>query len=103
MMRIQIDRSEDHLIIRVEGHLTGTYASELEQCWRGVACGPAANKVPRGIVVDVTGVLTIDRAGRRLLQSMHTSGVIFIGAVLGIQDILDEITGRKPGNNVQGR
>ncbi len=60
---------------------------ELELPWQAAR----ANQPNRKISVDLKSVTCIDRAGRSLLQSMHTNGVGFLRAGLAIQDILEQV------------
>ena len=43
------------------------------------------------ISVDLKNVTCVDRAGKYLLQMMYRSGVPFLRAGLGVQDILEQI------------
>jgi len=87
MMKIQMKELDDQLILQVEGRLAGAFVPELENCWQ-VAL---VNQPKRKISVDLKSVTCIDRAGRCLLQSMHSQGVGFLRAGLAVQDILEQI------------
>jgi anti-anti-sigma regulatory factor len=87
MMKIQMKEFDDQLTLQVEGRLAGAFVPELENCWQAAR----ANQPNRKISVDLKGVTCIDRAGRSLLQLMHTDGVGFLRAGLGIQDILEQV------------
>ena len=87
MMKIQTKELDDQLILQVEGRLAGAFVPELETCWQAAR----SNRPNRQISVDLKSVTCIDRAGRRLLQSMHSSGVGFLRAGLAIQDILEQV------------
>jgi anti-anti-sigma regulatory factor len=87
MMKIQMKELDDQLTLEVEGRLAGAFVPELENCWQVAR----ANQPHRKISVDLKSVTCIDRAGRSLLQLMHTSGVGFLRARLAIQDILEQI------------
>ena len=87
MMKIEIQDSGESVVLKVEGRLAGDCAAELENCWN---VARAAH--PKGAIsVDLKNVTCVDRAGRRLLHSMHRSGVPFLRAGLAIQDILEQI------------
>jgi anti-anti-sigma regulatory factor len=87
MMKIQMKELDDQLILQVEGRLAGAFVPELEDCWQA-----ARSKQPDlKISVDLKGVTCIDRAGRYLLQLMHSNGVGFLRAGLGVQDILEQV------------
>jgi anti-anti-sigma regulatory factor len=87
MMKIEVQEAGEQLILHVEGRLAGACVPELENCWQ-VAQSSQPN---RAISVDLKNVTCVDRAGRRLLQSMHRNGVPFLRADLAVQDILEQI------------
>ena len=90
MMKIQVTERDGHLILMVEGRLAGAFVPELENCWQA-----AREEQPgRKISVDLKGVTCIDRAGRYLLQLMHSNGVGFQGASLAVQDIVEPVVGQ---------
>lgn len=87
MMKIEIQEAGNSLILQVEGRLSGAFVPELENCWR-----TAMSAQPdRQISVDLKNVTCVDRAGRRLLEVMHRSGVPFQRAGMAVQDILEQI------------
>jgi hypothetical protein len=90
MMKIQMNEFDDLLVLQVEGRLAGAFVPELENCWRAARAGTPGRKVS----VDLKSVTCIDRAGRCLLQLMHSEGVGFLRAGLAVQDILEQITGQ---------
>ena len=78
MMKIQMKELDDHLILQVEGRLVGAFVPELEKCWQAAR----AKQPNRKISVDLKSVTCVDRAGRYLLQLMHSNGVGFLRAGL---------------------
>src|SRR4051794_13658281 len=91
MMKIQMNELDQGLILQVEGRVAGAFVPELENCWNA-----ARAKQPNGkISVDLKNVTCVDRAGRNLLQSMHSNGVEFLRAGMAIQDILEQVMERK--------
>jgi anti-anti-sigma regulatory factor len=86
MMKIQITGRDDQLILQVEGRLAGAYVPELENCWQTARSSRPNCKIS----VDLKSVTQIDRAGRSLLQLMHSNGVGFLGASLATRDILEQ-------------
>ena len=87
MMKIQMKELDEQLILQVEGRLAGAFVPELESCWQ-----IARRKQPdRKVSVDLKNVTCVDRAGRYLLQLMHSNGVGFLRAGLAIQDILEQV------------
>jgi anti-anti-sigma regulatory factor len=87
MMKIQMKEVDDQLILQVEGRLAGAFVPELETCWQVAR----TNQPSRKISVDLKSVTCVDRAGRYLLQLMHSNGVRFLRAGLAVQDILEQI------------
>jgi len=63
MMKVETSELDGKALLLVEGRLAG----------------------------DLKNVTCVDRAGRSLLRSMHTSGVEFLRAGIALQDILDQI------------
>jgi anti-anti-sigma regulatory factor len=87
MMKIQTKERDGETVLEIEGRLAGAFVPELESCWQA-----ALRREPkRNISVDLKNVTCVDRAGRRLLEAMYSSGVRFRRAGLGIQDILEEV------------
>ena len=87
MMKIQTKELDGQLTLQVEGRLAGAFVPELENCWQAAR----ANQPNRKISVDLKSVTCIDRAGRYLVQSMHSYGVGFLRAGLAVQDILEQV------------
>jgi anti-anti-sigma regulatory factor len=86
MMKIQTTDRDGQLVLQVEGRLAGAFVPELEKCWQSAR----TDQPHRRISVDLKSVTCIDRAGRYLLQLMHSNGVGFQRAGLAIQDILEQ-------------
>lgn len=93
MIKIQTEERNGEIVLQVEGRLAGAFVPELERCWQAIR----AKQLERKISVDLKNVTSIDRAGRQLLRSMHSGGVSFLGACLGIQDILDQVRESRNG------
>lgn len=90
MMKIQTTDLDGQLTLQVEGRLAGPFVPELEKCWQTAR----ANRPDGKISVDLKSVTCIDRAGRSLLQLMHSRGVGFPRPGLSTQDILEQIMER---------
>jgi hypothetical protein len=70
MLRITVHDSSRNLTFQLEGGLAGPWVLVLEECWQGTLAGRR-----RPILrVDLTGVTSIDAAGRDCLASMHRQG-----------------------------
>jgi len=87
MMKRQVKELDNQLIPRVEGRLAGAFVLELELPWQAAR----ASQPHRRISVDLKSVTCIDRAGRHLLQFMHTNGVGFLRAGLAIQNLVERV------------
>ena len=90
MIKIQAKQVDNQLVLQVEGRLAGAFVPELENCWRVAQ----ANQPGCKISVDLKSVTCIDRAGRYLLQLMHSNGVDFLRPGLAMQDILEQVMER---------
>jgi hypothetical protein len=88
MMRITVDQTPRALTFRLEGRLAGPWVRELEECWRGALAG-RREPVLR---VDLTGVTSIDVAGRACLAALHRQGAEFIAADCLTKALVAEIT-----------
>src|SRR2546426_10272274 len=91
MMKIQMKELDGQLVLQVEGRLAGAFVPELENCWQAAR----ADQPSRKISVDLKSVTCVDRAGRYLLQLMHSNGVGFLRAGLAVQDILEQVMERQ--------
>ncbi len=86
-MKIQKQETGGGLILQVEGRIAGAFVPELEHCWREAR----ASRPDVKVLIDLKDVTCVDRAGRYLLQLMHSNGVGFLRAGLATQDILEQI------------
>ena len=89
MLRITIHNAPPTLTFRLEGRLAGPWVGELEECWRGAL---ASQREPI-LRVDLTGVTSIDAAGRACLAALHRQGAEFIAADCLMKAVVSEITG----------
>ena len=86
-MKTQTKDLDGQLTLHVEGRWARTSVPELENSWQAAR----ASQPRRKIAVDFNSVTYIDRAGRSVLQLMHSNGVGFLRAGLGIQDIPEQL------------
>ena len=70
MLRITLDENSESVTLRLEGKLIGLWVEEVEQCWRKVFDTVG----PRTVLVDLSAVDFVDRAGRLLLARMESAG-----------------------------
>jgi hypothetical protein len=68
----------------------------LQECWQ---CALARQRQPV-LRVDLTGVTSIDAAGRDCLAALHRGGTEFLAADCLTRAVVDEIT-RSPSGGAQ--
>ena len=88
MLRITVHDSPRTLTLQLEGRLAGAWVRELEECWQ-------STRVSRRKPVlrfDLTGVTSIDTAGKEFLATRHTEGVEFLARGCLMRAHVTEIT-----------
>jgi hypothetical protein len=89
MLRITTNENADRVLMKLEGRLVGPWVAELETCWRGMF----ANLGRRSLSIDLTGVRSMDAAGRCTLALLHLHGAQLLATGCGssqtIKDIID--------------
>ena len=94
MLRITVRNAPESLTFQLEGRLAGPWVRVLQECWQG-----ALTRQRQAILrVDLTGVTSIDAAGRACLADLHCRGAEFIAADCLTRAVVDEITGSPSGN-----
>jgi anti-anti-sigma regulatory factor len=88
MLRITVHDKTGTLTFQIEGKLTGPRVRVLEECWQSVL---ARQRQPSRCL-DLTGVTSIDAAGRACLEILHRQGAEFIAADCLTNAIVAEIT-----------
>ena len=78
-LRMYLHPSRKRIRISLEGDLAGDWVRELERCWRALS-GPGPGD---SLFVDVSRLESADRAGRRLLDTMRSHGVVITGLDAG--------------------
>ena len=58
----------DFVTLKIEGRLSGLHVPELHRAWQELAPSLAQ----RRLVVDLRGVLHVDKSGQNLLADIHT-------------------------------
>jgi hypothetical protein len=88
MLRITAHDTPSVLTFQLEGLLAGPWVRELEKCWQSArACGHKPI-----LRVDLTGLTSIDVAGRACLAALHRQGAEFVAADCLTKAIVAEIT-----------
>jgi hypothetical protein len=88
MLRITIHDEPGSLTFQLEGRLAGPWVRELENCWQSIPAGQRKAAVR----FDVTGVTSIDTAGKEFLAAMHTQGAEFVACGCLMRAVVAEIT-----------
>ena len=89
MLRITVHDGPDHVSLKLEGSLTGTWVAELEDCWRATRTILGG----RALELDLTAVQRVDRAGTYLLALLRRSGVQLIASGTVMTELVHSITG----------
>ena len=88
MLRITVHDKPGVRTFQLEGRLAGPWVRVLEECWQSALAG---RREPM-LRVDLTGVTSIDAAGRACLAALQRQGAEFIAADVLIKGIVAEIT-----------
>jgi anti-anti-sigma regulatory factor len=84
MLRITVHDTPQHVILKLEGSLTGNWVAELEDSWRAAS----SNLASRLLFLDLTAVDNVDNAGRYLLALLRDRGVRLIVSGLVMTDLV---------------
>jgi len=88
MVRITTHTSDDELVFKVEGCLSGASVHAFESCWRDAADRLGGRRVK----VDLTAVCHVDAAGRELLSLIHRAGALFVTKGCVMPEVIREIS-----------
>lgn len=73
-LRITIDEGPATLVLKLEGRVSGPWASALRESWNSLDRSGS-----KDLVVDLCGVTHVDTAGREILADIYTqSGARFL-------------------------
>lgn len=89
MLRITVHDEPGFLTFQLEGMLAGPWVRVLEECWHSAL---ARERKPI-LRVDLTGVTSIDAAGRAQLAVMYRAGAEFVTADCLTKAVVAEVTG----------
>jgi ABC-type transporter Mla MlaB component len=87
MLRITIEDATDHVRLKLEGNLCGSWVTELEECWR--AASPTLGS--RQLKLDLTAVSRIDCAGKYLLALLRGTGAELIASGAATREVVERI------------
>ena len=88
MLRITIHDAPQTLTFRLEGRLAGPWVRVLEECWKSTLTG----RRDPALLLDLTGVTSIDAAGQACLAALHRQGAEFVAADCLMKALVVEIT-----------
>ena len=88
MLRITVHDKPEALTFQLEGRLAGPWVRVLQECWQSAL---ARQRQPT-LRVDLTGVTSIDAAGRACLADLHHQGAAFIAADCLTRAVVAQIT-----------
>ena len=87
MLRITVKDSQGGTDLVLEGQLSGPWVSEAERCWKSLLAGQH-----RTIgTVDVRGVISIDQAGKALLEQMYRQGAYLVPSGCLMNSVVEDI------------
>ena len=86
MLMITVETEPAIVTLRLEGQLAGPEARELVKSWSSGAFKQPHQKM----LFDLTGVTSVDRAGREFLARAHRNGDRLVGG-RATRAIVDEI------------
>ena len=89
MLRITIHDNPGVLTLQIEGRLIGPWVRELEKCWRSTL----NRRLAPTVRVDLTGMTSLDAAGRACLAFLYHQGAEFVAADCLTKAVVAEITG----------
>src|SRR5262245_62040961 len=89
MLRITVHDDSDCIKFQIEGTLVGPWVREAEECWQRIQ----DTRRVRAARFDLTGMTSIDAAGKEFLASMHAEGAEFIACGCFMRALVAEITG----------
>ena len=84
MLRITITETATEQSWTLEGRLTGPWVAQLRTNWKN----RHRPQNGRACTVDLNGVTSIDKGGRRLLRAMAKEGTQFIATSIYIKYVL---------------
>ncbi len=90
MLRITVHKNSQTVRLQLEGRLAGAWVEELDECWQRTF----ASETQPNVEVDLTGLISIDRAGKAYLAAMHRRGANFIVADCETKSIVDEMASK---------
>jgi hypothetical protein len=99
MLRITVHDRPESSTFQFEGRLVGPWVREAEECWqRALADSPKAMHR-----FDLTGVTSVDAAGKAFLAAARAKGVHLVACGCLMRAIVAELTNTSVPNCGKGR
>ena len=95
MLRVRVDNQPMTATFHVEGKLVGNLVDELRKVWTEIHTDDPQKQT----VIELTSVLVVDAAGRRLLRQLHATGALLAGNGMMIKTLIKEITENTSGES----
>jgi STAS domain len=93
MLMITVETENVVVTLRLDGRLAGLEARELERAWRAV------KQPQQPVVLDLTGVTSVDARGKAFLTQAHRSGDWLIGGGATRAIVGEIVTGSSRADN----
>ena len=87
MLRVTFHEDPGYLTFQLEGTLVGPWAREAAACWQRTLAG----RRPSMLRLDLTGVTTIDAAGRGFLAAAYVQGAKLLASGCLMKAIVSEL------------
>jgi hypothetical protein len=101
MLRITVQEDSSLLRLHLAGRLAGPWVAETENTWRST---PTSG---RRLEIDLTEVIWVDDAGRRLLRAMNQAGARLIAEGVAMEALVKEMaekpTRKKSGSHLRSQ
>ena len=97
MLRITTEKEPKQVTLKLEGDLTGIWVSDFLIAWR------QCHRIPdgRAVLVDLSAVGRIDKAGEYLLALVHCRGAQLTGSGIAVRHLIRTIGLEWPRTNPQ--
>ena len=89
MLRITVHDNPGLLTVQLEGRLAGPWVRELEDCWQSAR---ARQRQPV-VRFDLTGITSIDAAGKEFLAARHSEGAQLLPCGCLMRAVVAQIIG----------
>ncbi len=92
MLEVMLHDTPGAFRLQLRGELARGSVAEVALCWQT----GSSTLGGRRLVIDLTGLVSVDAAGRDLLERMNLAGAEFVATSPEMRELVLEITGRPP-------